>query len=639
MRRTLRTFCLSSGLAASLLGGSAAFAAKPTAEQALQLAPLQAEVDIDRPNKTEAAQCVVEVENEGAASGWMVKTAGGELLRRFLDTNGDNKIDHWCYFKDGIEVYRDIDANFNNKADQYRWLGTAGTRWGLDRDEDGRIDAWKEISAEEASAEIVAAVRDQDVARFRAVLLTAAEIDALGLDKTQTDELKKTSAAALTGFAELVKKQTVVRPKSQWVNFGASRPGTIPGGTAGAKNDVVVYDNVAAVIETEGKHSQLLVGALVRVGNGWKAIELPKNLSGDDSAAVAGRFFQATPARGGAAEVEPAVPVGVNVAIQKHILELEKIDKALIASRSPLEQGKLNGQRADVLDSILAGVTTAEDRDLWVRQYAETVNAAIQTGAFPDGLDRLQRLSTLVSRWNDKSLLAYVKFRCLSAEYNLSMAKAKADDFQKINDKWINGLETFVEDYSMADEAAEAKLQLAISSEFSGKEEEAVKWYGRIVTDHPSSEVAKKAAGAKRRLQSVGQPLSMKAKTLDGRQFDLAAYKGKGVVLIHYWADWCEPCKADMDVIKQAQAKYGKRGFYPIGISLDTTEKDALAFLKAKPLPWVQLYETGGLEGRLATELGILTLPTMILVDENGKVVNRAIHAQELDAELGKILK
>ena len=76
----------------------------------------------------------------------MVKTDGSQVLRRFLDTNGDNKVDQWCYFKDGIEIYRDIDANFNNKADQYRWLGTAGTRWGLDDDENGQIDSWKVIS-------------------------------------------------------------------------------------------------------------------------------------------------------------------------------------------------------------------------------------------------------------------------------------------------------------------------------------------------------------------------------------------------------------------------------------------------------------------------------------------------------------
>ena len=57
----------------------------------------------------------------------------GKILRKFVDTNGDNIVDQWGYFNDGVEVYRDIDSNFNGKADQYRWLNTAGTRWGSTR--------------------------------------------------------------------------------------------------------------------------------------------------------------------------------------------------------------------------------------------------------------------------------------------------------------------------------------------------------------------------------------------------------------------------------------------------------------------------------------------------------------------------
>ena len=131
--------------------------AKPTSTDALKLVPVQTDVDFDRPTGAEAERCSVEVEAIGGMTGWVVKTDSGQVLRRFLDTNGDNKVDQWCYFKDGIETYRDIDGNFNNKADQYRWLGTAGMRWGVDEDENLRIDRWKSISAEETTAEIVAA--------------------------------------------------------------------------------------------------------------------------------------------------------------------------------------------------------------------------------------------------------------------------------------------------------------------------------------------------------------------------------------------------------------------------------------------------------------------------------------------------
>ena len=61
--------------------------------------------------------------------GWVVEDPRGITLRRFLDTNGDGKVDQWCYYKDGLEVYRDIDSDFNGKVDQCRWCSTAGTRW------------------------------------------------------------------------------------------------------------------------------------------------------------------------------------------------------------------------------------------------------------------------------------------------------------------------------------------------------------------------------------------------------------------------------------------------------------------------------------------------------------------------------
>jgi hypothetical protein len=61
--------------------------------------------------------------------------------------------------------------------------------------------------------------------------------------------------------------------------------------------------------------------------------------------------------------------------------------------------------------------------------------------------------------------------------------------------------------------------------------------------------------------------------------------------------------------------------------------------MKSNRLPWPQLYEQGGLDSRLANELGILTLPTMLLVDKQGKVINRNLHVTELERELKAALR
>ena len=75
-----------------------------------------------------------------------------------------------------------------------------------------------------------------------------------------------------------------------------------------------------------------------------------------------------------------------------------------------------------------------------------------------------------------------------------------------------------------------------------------------------------------------------------------------------------------------------------VGIALDGDKSALQRFLQAKPLNWPQLYEPGGLDGRLAEELGVLTLPTMLLLDREGVVVERNLMVTDLESSLKSIL-
>jgi len=120
---------------ASLLTGMAICsplaAATPSVEDALRLKPVQNDaVEYDVPPAGDVAKCVIKPEKWDKMSGWTVSSPSGALLRSFVDTNNDKYVDRWGYYHDGIEVYRDIDSDFNGKVDQHRWLNTAGSRWG-----------------------------------------------------------------------------------------------------------------------------------------------------------------------------------------------------------------------------------------------------------------------------------------------------------------------------------------------------------------------------------------------------------------------------------------------------------------------------------------------------------------------------
>ena len=612
-------------------------AATPTAVQALSLKPIQKDVDYDRPSGDAADKCTVKAESRKDASGWVVRDGSGQFLRQYLDTNKDNKVDQWRYFKDGVEVYRDIDSNYNGNADQYRWLGTAGIRWGTDKDEDRRIDSWKVISAEEVSAEVIAALRDRDATRFKRLLLTGDELKSLGFGTEVAKDLAKRISGASSNFATVAGKQKGVNSGTNWIHFGGNLPGVLPAGTDGSTKDVTIYDNVTAVVETAGKHAQVAIGTLVQVGGTWKVVDLPQGLVGGQANVTdTGLFLKANHRP---VPAEAAAPTnGLSQEIQKLIQEFETIDRSLQSSVAASQKATLNQRRANVLEKLVAASSTAEDRDNWIRQFADVVGGATQTGEYPGGLERMKKFyETLTKDSKASNSAAYVKYRYVNGWYSQSIQDPKAD-FAKIQDQWLGELADFVEAYPKAEDSADAMLQIALAREFSGKDDEAKQWYSRITKDFATSDLAKKAAGAVRRLDSVGKTIQLSGRTVEGRSLNTSSYKGR-VLLIHYWATWCEPCKKELTTLKNMQAKYSKRGFSLVGVSLDNDKKSLSGYLRSARLSWPQLYEDGGLDSRLANELGILTLPAMMLVDKQGKVISRSMHAAELDAELGKILR
>lgn len=623
------------GTTALLLGvyGSGNLAAQsPTAAQALKLVPVQkADVVFDLPPAADLEKCTIKSEKVGPSTGWIVRSSSGQILREFVDTNKDNVVDRWSYYQDGIEVYRDIDENFDGKADQHRWLNTAGTRWGLDKNQDGQIDAWKSISPEEVTAELVAAIRDKNAARFQRLLLSQNELTSLGLGSAKAREVAERLGKAPQSFAVLAKTQTLITDKTNWVDFGGSHPGIVPAGTDESASDLITYENAVAMLDTAGKSGQLQVGTLVRVGDVWRILDVPAT---EPNQAATGTFF-ANPNRVLSSPDQTGnVP---NEALSKLMDESQKLDAELGKATEPAELAQLHARRADLLEKI-AAAAEGKDRGVWQKQLADALSTAVQAGAYPDGLTRLQKLAEKLAQGDDSDTAGFAKYRFMQAEYALSLQAANPD-YAKIQTAWLEKLEKFVADFPQCGDAADALLQLGNAEEFAGQEEKAKTWYLKIVTDFPDSPTAKKARGAVTRLDCVGRPITLTAKALGGNAtVDLARYKGK-TVLIHYWATWCEPCKVDMAQLKELQAKFGKQGFELIGVNLDEKTETAVEFLTANRLPWAQLHEPGGLESRLANEMGILNLPTMLLIDETGKVANRGIHITELDSELRKKFK
>ena len=105
-------------------------------------------------------------------------------------------------------------------------------------------------------------------------------------------------------------------------------------------------------------------------------------------------------------------------------------------------------------------------------------------------------------------------------------------------------------------------------------------------------------------------------KGLDGSSLSSADLKGK-VVLVDFWATWCEPCKKEMPGYQKLADRYGSRGFVAIGFKFDTMRdmEYPLQFAKGIGIRYPLAVATDDVKQKFG---GIEGLPTTMLYNRNG---------------------
>ncbi|HEY4979335.1 MAG TPA: redoxin domain-containing protein [Candidatus Acidoferrum sp.] len=129
---------------------------------------------------------------------------------------------------------------------------------------------------------------------------------------------------------------------------------------------------------------------------------------------------------------------------------------------------------------------------------------------------------------------------------------------------------------------------------------------------------------------TAGAPApEIKLKDLNDRDVALADYKGK-VVLVNFWATWCDPCRVEIPWLIDMQAKYGAKGFTVIGVAMDDEGKSVVAPFVAKerfdvdgqqlPMSYPILIGNDDASDKFG---GILGFPTSFIISRDGKQVVR----------------
>lgn len=126
-------------------------------------------------------------------------------------------------------------------------------------------------------------------------------------------------------------------------------------------------------------------------------------------------------------------------------------------------------------------------------------------------------------------------------------------------------------------------------------------------------------------------------KDLDGKALSAGNYKGK-VVLVDFWATWCEPCVMELPDVIKTYEKYHDKGFEIIGVSLDIDQDSLTSFIKEKKMPWAEYYDGLRFDNKLARKYGVSGIPTNILVGKDGRIIDKDLRGQALEDAVGKAL-
>ncbi len=316
----------------------------------------------------------------------------------------------------------------------------------------------------------------------------------------------------------------------------------------------------------------------------------------------------------------------------------EKIDSAKVENK----QFKLKGSTVDITDVCFiqyseqyrpvvffpepGSIEATIDSSFTPHIKGTTLNDSYQnfTDEVYKMIDSSMQLAETLNKDMEEGKITEQDFKNKQDEF-LNEFRGKIYGFVKQNIQNPVGEFLFLDNYNYL--SAEQSLELIpmMNPEFKSKE---------------SVQRAEKMAQAEA-ASGIGKSfIDVKGKSLDGKEVSLSDYAGKGkIVLIDFWASWCGPCIKTLPELVTTYQKYKNKGFEIVGISLDDDQQKWADATAKHKITWPQLSNLQGWTDEASQAYGINSIPSTILLDENGVIIEKNMDAKALDQKLAELLK
>lgn len=122
------------------------------------------------------------------------------------------------------------------------------------------------------------------------------------------------------------------------------------------------------------------------------------------------------------------------------------------------------------------------------------------------------------------------------------------------------------------------------------------------------------------------------------RNFTFSSLKGK-LVLIDFWASWCNPCMGEMPNVKKMYEDFHSKGLEIVGVSLDKSRDGWVKAIKNKNLNWIQVSDLKFWQTPMTALYNFNAIPFTVLVGPDGKIIAKNLRGEELYNKVSELLK
>jgi thiol-disulfide isomerase/thioredoxin len=130
------------------------------------------------------------------------------------------------------------------------------------------------------------------------------------------------------------------------------------------------------------------------------------------------------------------------------------------------------------------------------------------------------------------------------------------------------------------------------------------------------------------------------SKNPQGDSIALSEFVGKGkYILLDFWASWCPDCRKEMPELVKLYEQYKDKNFEIVSYSLDKEHEAWIAGIAKLGMTWTQMSDCESWDSPAVKLYAVQAIPCTILIDPEGKIIERGLSIDNLSKKLAEILQ